>query len=154
MRMLMPTIVATALLCSCAQLPGNSEGAPSGDFAKYDRNGDGYLSHHEAAPDQELAKRFRQFDANHDGKLSEKEFNSAKADQEKQYMADSALTAKVKTALLIAKGVPSFAISVKTYDGQVRLSGSVENREQIALAGKAAADVSGVKMVRNGLTVK
>jgi len=154
MRIIIPLVLAAAMLSSCAQAPQSSESSPSGGFDKYDRNSDGYLSPAEAAHDKELAKRFKRFDENHDGKLSEKEFDSAKADQQKQYLADSAITTKVKTALLTTKGIPSFSISVETYEGHVQLSGQVENREQIAQAGKVAAEVSGVRSVRNDLRVK
>jgi len=154
MRILIHVVLATAMLSACAQNPQSGESSPSGSFADYDKNSDGYLNPAEAAHDKELAKRFKRFDENRDGKLSEKEFNSAKADQEKQYMADSAITTKVKTALLMAKGIPSFSISVETYEGRVQLSGSIENREQIAQAGKVAAEVSGVRSVKNDLAVK
>lgn len=154
MRISIPLVLATAMLCSCAQSPEKSESSPSGGFDQYDKNSDGYLSSAEAAHDKELAKRFRRFDENHDGKLSKKEFDSAKADQQTQYLADSTITTKVKTALLTTKGIPSFSISVETYEGHVQLSGHVENRDQIAEAGKVAAGVSGVRSVSNHLVVK
>jgi hyperosmotically inducible protein len=154
MRILIPLILVTAMLCSCAQNPEQRDSSPSGSFDQYDKNSDGYLSRAEVAHDKELSKRFNRFDENHDGKLSEKEFDSAKADQQKQYLADGTITAKVKTALLTAKGIPSFSISVQTYEGHVQLSGHVENRDQIAQAGKVAAGVSGVRSVSNHLAVK
>jgi hyperosmotically inducible periplasmic protein len=154
MRVLIPLVLAAAMLSSCAQSPEKGDSSPSGSFDQYDKNSDGHLSSAEAAHDKELAKRFRRYDENHDGKLSEKEFENAKADQEKQYLADSTITAKVKTALLTAKGIPSFSISVQTYEGRVKLSGHVENRDQIVQAGKVAAGVSGVRSVSNHLTVK
>jgi hyperosmotically inducible protein len=154
MRIFIPLVLAAAMLSSCAQTPQSGESSPSGGFDQYDKNSDGFLSSAEAAHDKELAKRFKRFDENHDGKLSEKEFQSAKADQQQQYLADSTITTKVKTALLTTKGIPSFSISVETYEGHVRLSGHVENREQIAQAGKVAAGVSGVRSVSNHLAVK
>jgi len=154
MRILIPLVLATAMLSSCALNPERGESSTSGDFVQYDKNSDGYVSHSEAAHDKELSMRFKRFDANHDGRLSEKEFHAAKKDQDDQFLSDSAITAKVKTALLTAKGIPSFSISVATYAGRVQLSGHVEHRDQIAQAGKVAAGVSGVRSVSNHLVVK
>ncbi len=154
MRSLIPLVLATAMLSSCAQSPDTDERSPSGRFDQYDKSADGYVSREEAAHDKELSKRFQRFDENHDGRFSEKEFLAAKQDQESQYMADSAITTKVKAALLTAKGIPSFSISVKTYEGRVQLTGSVEHRDQIAQAGKVAAGVTGVRSVSNHLAVK
>ncbi len=72
-----------------------------------------------------------------------------------QYAGDSAITTKVKAALVLAaKGLPSTAISVETYKGAEQLSGFVDNKEQIASAGKIASGVSGVKTAQNSIAVK
>jgi len=154
MRILIAFVLAVFALPSSAQTADGGENTTPSGIAQYDKNSDGYVSTAEAARDTELSKRFKSFDANRDGKLSEDEFLKAKQDQDKQFLADSTITTRVKTALLTAKGVPSFSISVDTYEGRVQLSGYVEHRDQIAQAGKVAAGVSGVRSVRNDLKVK
>jgi hyperosmotically inducible protein len=69
-------------------------------------------------------------------------------------MSNAALTAKVKNALLIAKGVDASKINVDTTsDGVVTLKGTARTAEMKTLAEKAAKQVAGVKSVRNQLTV-
>jgi osmotically-inducible protein OsmY len=70
------------------------------------------------------------------------------------YFDDSAITAKVQTALLNAPGVHSTAISVETFKGVVKLSGFVTSEAQIDAAVSAAQGVAGVKSVDNAMTVK
>jgi hyperosmotically inducible protein len=123
-------------------------------FAALDKNSDGFLSRDEAAAEKELAKRFAKFDANKDGKLSEDEYLKAMQDNDKRVLADSAITSSVKAKLLITKGISSTAISVETYERRVQLSGFVDNREQVAAAGKVAAAIAGVRTVQNDLKVK
>ena len=123
-------------------------------FERVDRNHDGWISRREAAGDKEIEKRFERFDANKDKLLSPEEFQRAKQDQDQQFLADAAVTAKVKSALLLERDVPSTAISVDTSDGLVQLSGVVPRPDQVALAGRVAARVSGVKTVQNDLKVK
>ena len=151
-----PTTALLALLCAGLM---QAHGAFAKDqknqaFAALDKNGDGSLTQAEAAADKELAKRFTKFDANKDGKLSEDEYIKAMQDNDKRVLADSAITTKVKAELLLAKGVPSTAISVGTYEGRVQLSGFVDNKEQIAAAGKVVTAVSGVHSVKNDLKLK
>jgi hyperosmotically inducible protein len=148
-------ILAAAPLCAFAQ-----EAAPqkNPDFVKLDKNKDGFLSREEAAADKRAAKFFSKADMNHDGKLNEDEWLKARsmADRKKagEYVDDSTLTAKVKSALLAKKGVSSAEISVETYHGVVQLSGFVDTAAQIKLAGRTAARVKGVKEVKNSLNVK
>lgn len=149
-------LVATAL--ALTPLVHAQSGAPdkasTSGFKQLDKDGDGAVSRAEAASDKEIAKRFKAFDANKDGKLQEEEYLQAGNDNSKRVLADSAITTKIKGELLLAKGLPSTAISVETYEGQVQLSGFVDKKEQVAAAGKVAAGVSGVKKVHNGLKVK
>jgi osmotically-inducible protein OsmY len=123
-------------------------------FDALDKNQDGYLSRQEAAGDKELAKRFAKFDANKDGRLDLDEYLKAGQDNDARVLADSAITVKVKAALLGEKGVPSTAISVETYESRVLLSGFVDSVAVKETAGKVAAGVSGVKRVQNNLVVK
>jgi hyperosmotically inducible protein len=66
---------------------------------------------------------------------------------------DSAITAKVKTALLAEPGIPSADISVETVSGKVTLSGKVTDRAQAERAVQVAAMVEGVKGVDNRLAM-
>ena len=71
-----------------------------------------------------------------------------------QYVDDSVITAKVKSALLGDDAVKSSAVSVETVKGVVQLSGFVNTSDQRSAAGKDAAAVKGVKTVKNDLIVK
>ena len=71
-----------------------------------------------------------------------------------QYVDDSAITAKVKSALLRDDAVKSFAVSVETVKGVVQLSGFVDTSDQRYAAGRDASAVPGVKDVHNSLIVK
>ena len=76
------------------------------------------------------------------------------SDSTGQYVDDTVITAKVKSALLGDDVVKSFAISVETVKRVVQLSGFVNTAEQRAAAGKDANAVAGVKEVHNNLIVK
>lgn len=71
-----------------------------------------------------------------------------------EYIDDSGITAKVKTALLKDDAVKSFEIKVETMKGVVQLSGFVDNASQKTAAGADAAAVPGVTNVSNNLIVK
>jgi hyperosmotically inducible protein len=151
----MRTLLALALtLAAAAALAQSKRPDGSESFKALDANRDGALSRQEAAAEKELAKRFTRFDADKNGALSEEEYLKAMQDNDKRVLADGAITAKVKAALLAEKGVPSFAISVETYEGRVLLSGFVESAAVKAKAGKVAAAVAGVRKVENHLAVK
>ena len=76
------------------------------------------------------------------------------SDSTGQYVDDSVITSKVKSALLGDDAVKSFAISVQTVKGVVQLSGFVDTSDQKSAAGKDAESVLGVKDVSNNLIVK
>jgi osmotically-inducible protein OsmY len=67
---------------------------------------------------------------------------------------DSALTARVKAALINEPGVKSTAINVETFRGTVSLSGFVDSEEQAQKAVTAAQKVGGVRSVKNDMRVK
>jgi len=71
-----------------------------------------------------------------------------------QYVDSSAITTKVKTALVATKGINSTDISVDTYKGTVQLSGFVDTQAQKALAEKSVRSVKGVTKVVNNIIVK
>ena len=67
---------------------------------------------------------------------------------------DSAITTKVKSALLADADVKSFDIKVETRKGEVQLSGFVDNQAQIDRAVAVAKGVEGVKSVDNKMSLK
>ncbi len=71
-----------------------------------------------------------------------------------QYVDDSTVTLKVKTALLQAPNLESNNISVRTDNGEVHLSGFATNETDRRRAEVIARDVAGVKSVTNSIQVK
>ena len=71
-----------------------------------------------------------------------------------EYIDDSVITAKVKTALLNSPEVSGLAIDVETFRGEVQLSGFVDTKEEREKAGKLAKAVQGVLSVKNDIRVK
>ena len=71
-----------------------------------------------------------------------------------QYVDDTTITTKVKSALLGDDSVKSFEISVETFKGVVQLSGFVDTADQKSAAEHDAMAVAGVKDVNNNLTIK
>ena len=67
---------------------------------------------------------------------------------------DTALTARVKTALINEPGVKSTAINVETFRGTVSLSGFVDSEQMAEKAIWAAQKVGGVRSVKNDMRVK
>jgi hypothetical protein len=145
-------IVLAAVFASAAW----AQKSPSGNtgFDGLDKNRDGYLSKEEVAGDKEMEKRFAKFDSNKDGRWTLDDYIKAHKDNDARITNDSAITTKVKSALLLEKGIPSTAISVETYEARVQLSGFVDKADIKEKAGKVAAGVSGVKAVENKLAVK
>jgi osmotically-inducible protein OsmY len=79
---------------------------------------------------------------------------TATSDSTGQYVDDTTVTAKVKSALLGDDAVKSFEIKVETVKGVVQLSGFVDTSDQRSAAQSDASAVSGVKDVQNSLMVK
>ena len=127
-------------------------------FARLDTNKDGFLSYAEARMDKEAAQQFALYDENRDGKLSEDEYLKLKATRARRragvYISDSAITRKVKLAVLRAKDLRSAEIHVATVAAVVKLSGEVETLEQSERAAKLAGHAKGVKRVENHLKVR
>jgi osmotically-inducible protein OsmY len=71
-----------------------------------------------------------------------------------QFVDDTVITTKVKSALLGDNAVKSFEIKVETLKGVVQLSGFVDTSDQKSAAAKDAAAVAGVTDVKNNLIVK
>jgi osmotically-inducible protein OsmY len=70
------------------------------------------------------------------------------------YLDDSAITAKVKSAILQDPALKVMQISVTTHKNVVQLSGFVDTYQMKTRAGTVANDTSGVESVRNDLVVK
>jgi osmotically-inducible protein OsmY len=70
------------------------------------------------------------------------------------YIDDTAITSKVKAALLGDAGLQSFEIGVETFKGTVQLSGFVGSAPVKQRAGQVAGGVAGVREVRNNLVIK
>jgi osmotically-inducible protein OsmY len=68
--------------------------------------------------------------------------------------SDTWITTKVKTALLSDEQISGTDIQVETANGEVMLSGFVENQQQIQQAEQVAQQVEGVRQVTNKLEVK
>ncbi|HEY1793257.1 MAG TPA: BON domain-containing protein [Opitutaceae bacterium] len=79
---------------------------------------------------------------------------SSTKDSTGQYVDDTTITTKVKTALLGDSAVKSFEIKVETFKGVVQLSGFVDTEDQRAAATRDAMSVSGVQDVKDNLTLK
>lgn len=71
-----------------------------------------------------------------------------------QYVDDSVITTKVKSAILGDPALKVTQISVETYQGKVLLSGFVDSPQSVQRAGEVARSVEGVKEVKNNLVVK
>jgi hyperosmotically inducible periplasmic protein len=69
-------------------------------------------------------------------------------------LEDTAVTGRVKSALLADPGIRSFDISVLTSKGTVQLSGFVDSQAQIEQATRIAAAAEGASSVKNELLVK
>jgi hypothetical protein len=152
-------LIALGFACSANALAQPGSGEPGGgpraaEFAKLDRNRDGYVTRIEALADPEIHKRFAQFDANKDRQLSLAEYLSAREDIDKRTQADAALTARVKAALIAERNLPWNTISVDTYEGAVQLSGFVPAPEIVSRAGRVTAGISGVRTVHNNILVR
>lgn len=67
---------------------------------------------------------------------------------------DTVITSNVKTALLADSAIKSMDISVVTVQGEVQLSGVVDNQGQIDQATQVATNIVGASSVRNDLRIK
>ncbi len=71
-----------------------------------------------------------------------------------QYVDDSTITTKVKSAIFSDPALKVFQINVETFKGEVQLSGFVDSRQSATKAGEVARSVPGVVGVKNNLIVK
>ena len=71
-----------------------------------------------------------------------------------EYVDDTVITTKVKTAVLNEPSLKSAEINVETFKGVVQLSGFVSSQADINKAAEVARSVSGVKSVKNDMRLK
>ena len=71
-----------------------------------------------------------------------------------EYVDDSVLTLKVKTAILGDDALKSAEINVETFKGVVQLSGFVNSQSDINHAVVVAKNVEGVTSVKNDMQLK
>lgn len=71
-----------------------------------------------------------------------------------EYLDDTAITAKVKSAVFGEPTLKSAEINVETFKGIVQLSGFVSSQADINKAVEVTRSVGGVKSVKNDMRVK
>jgi len=71
-----------------------------------------------------------------------------------EYVDDSVVTTKVKTAILGDPALKVFQINVETFKGTVQLSGFVTNRAMAERAVQLATGVGGVKSVKDDMLIR
>lgn len=82
------------------------------------------------------------------------EGTGAKHETTGEYVDDTVITTKVKSAIFNEPGLKSAEINVETFKGVVQLSGFVSSRANIDRAVEVARGVKGVKSVKNDMRVK
>jgi hyperosmotically inducible protein len=71
-----------------------------------------------------------------------------------EYVDDTVITAKVKTAIFEQPTLKSAEINVETFKGIVQLSGFVSSQDNVKLAVATAQGVKGVTSVKNDMRIK
>ncbi|HDZ38087.1 MAG TPA: BON domain-containing protein [Marinobacter sp.] len=71
-----------------------------------------------------------------------------------EYLDDTVITTKVKTAIFNEPTLKSAEINVETFKGVVQLSGFVSSKADINAAIRVAREVKGVKSVSNDMELK
>jgi osmotically-inducible protein OsmY len=71
-----------------------------------------------------------------------------------EYIDDSTITTKVKTAIFNEPTLKVLQINVETYKSVVQLSGFANSNADIGTASKVAESVQGVKSVKNDMRLK
>ena len=71
-----------------------------------------------------------------------------------EYLDDSVITSRVRTALVTDPEVHSTEIEIETFKGTVQLSGFARNPDEMARAADIASRVPGVREVKNDIRDK
>nr|WP_320050498.1 BON domain-containing protein [uncultured Desulfuromonas sp.] len=80
--------------------------------------------------------------------------STSKQESTGQYIDNSVVTTKVKTAIFNEPTLKSLQINVESFKGEVQLSGFVDSVQSVTKAGEIARSVEGVVAVQNDLVVK
>jgi len=80
--------------------------------------------------------------------------STAKQEGTGEYVDDTVITGKVKTAIFAEADLKSAEINVETFKGVVQLSGFVSSKAAEDKAVKVARGVPGVKSVKDDMRVK
>ncbi len=80
--------------------------------------------------------------------------STSKSEGTGEYVDDTVITAKVKTAIFQEPTLKSSEINVETFKGVVQLSGFVASQDNIKLAAATAKTVKGVTSVKNDIRLK
>jgi len=71
-----------------------------------------------------------------------------------EYIDDTVITTRVKTALARDPEVSVFEVKVTTFRGTVQLGGFVHTEDQRVRAARIAAEVPGVRSVQNNISLR
>lgn len=128
-------------------------------FQQLDANHNGQLTWAELQKDSAAKPAtFKAYDQNADSHLSYQEYAEMKTHISQQAikgaMSDSWITTKVKAKLLEETAFKSFNISVETHQGDVIISGFVNDATLRSKAEQLVAGIEGVKSVKNAIVVK
>jgi hyperosmotically inducible protein len=80
--------------------------------------------------------------------------STTKSEGTGEYLDDTVITAKVKTAIFEQSTLKSSEINVETFKGIVQLSGFVNSQGDINTAVTVAKNVKGVSSVKNDMRLK
>ena len=80
--------------------------------------------------------------------------STAKQESTGEYVDDTVITGKVKTAIFNEPSLKSAEINVETFKGVVQLSGFVSSAANESTAVAVARKVGGVKSVKNDMRLK
>jgi osmotically-inducible protein OsmY len=71
-----------------------------------------------------------------------------------EYLDDTLITSKVKAKFVDSQEVSAAAVNVETFKGVVQLSGFAHSESERQKAEELAADVDGVKQVKNDIRLR
>ena len=80
--------------------------------------------------------------------------STSKSEGTGEYVDDTVITGKVKTAIFNEPTLKSAEINVETFKGVVQLSGFVSSQANVNTAIMTAKNVAGVTSVKNDMRVK
>ena len=137
----------------------NDQTPLASEFVSLDVSANGELTAKEASTDKPFTyNNFVKADVDKNGVLNQNEYVTYKSAQQKKTVArvidDSVITTKAKAELLAEKDLKSVQISVETHEGNVILSGFVDNLVTKKKAELIVTKIEGVKSVKNGLVIK